>query len=132
MTKKILLIVAHPKPESLSFAIAKKYSELSTQQGHHVTLLDLYRSEPLQPFFTFDDASTRETTEAMRYYQAQIQAADELVFIFPYWWGSTPAILKNYLDWNLSRGFAFAYENGRPKGLLTGKTVKLYTTTGAP
>ena len=43
-----------------------------------------------------------------------------------------PAILKNFLDWNLSNGFAFTYENGRPKGLLRGKNVKIFTTTGAP
>ena len=58
--------------------------------------------------------------------------ADEIVFVFPYWWGSMPAILKNFLDWNLSKGFAFTYENSRPKGLLTGKSVKIFTTTGAP
>ena len=50
----------------------------------------------------------------------------------PYWWGSFPAILKNFLDWNLSKDFAFHYVNSRPVGLLTGKSVKVFTTTGAP
>ena len=46
--------------------------------------------------------------------------------------GSTPAILKNFLDWNLAKGFFFEYINSRPQGLLQGKTVKIFTTTGAP
>lgn len=40
--------------------------------------------------------------------------------------------MKNFFDWNLPRGFAFEYVNSRPKGLLTGKTVKIFTTTGTP
>ena len=43
-----------------------------------------------------------------------------------------PAILKNFIDWNFFKGFAFEYENSRPKGLLTKKVVKIYTSTGAP
>ena len=30
------------------------------------------------------------------------------------------------------KGFAFEYVNSRPKGLLLNKTVKVFTTTGAP
>lgn len=68
----------------------------------------------------------------MKYYREKISAANEIVLIFPYWWGSMPAILKNFFDWNLSSGFAYAYIDSRPVGLLEGKTVKVFTTTGAP
>lgn len=130
--KNILIIVAHPKQESLSFAMAEKYKALSTKRGHRVDLLDLYRCGHQQPFFTFDDPNTLSTTDAMHYFQEKISRADELVFMFPYWWGSMPAIMKNFIDWNFSKGFAFEYVNARPKGLLTGKTVRIFTTTGAP
>ena len=43
-----------------------------------------------------------------------------------------PAILKNFIDWNLSMGFAAEFVDGRPKGLLTNKIVKIFTTTGTP
>ena len=95
-------------------------------------MLDLYRDEHQQPFFTYDNANALQTDEAMKYYQEKIAKADEVVFVFPYWWGSFPAILKNFFDWNLSKDFAFTYVDSRPKGLLTGKTVKVFTTTGAP
>jgi len=130
--KNILIIVAHPKIDSFSFAMADKYKEVSQNRGDSVEVLDLYRCKHQQPFFTYDDANDLEVTEAMKYFQEQISKADELVFVFPYWWGSMPAIFKNYLDWNFSRGFAFKYVNSRPKGLLEGKSVKIFTTTGAP
>ena len=130
--KHILIIAAHPKKESFSFAMANAYKENVQGKGYSVEILDLYRDEHQQPFFTYDDANSLSTDTAMKYYQEHIAKADEIVFVFPYWWGSFPAILKNFFDWNLSRGFAFEYVNSRPKGLLTGKTVKVFTTTGAP
>ena len=130
--KHILIIVAHPKEDSFSFAMANTYRENTESKGNSVEMLDLYRETYQQPFFTYDDANTLSTDAAMKYYQDKIAKADEIVFVFPYWWGSFPAILKNFFDWNLSRGFAFEYVNSRPKGMLTGKTVKIFTTTGAP
>ena len=129
--KKILLIVAHPKEDSFSFAMAKKYKETKEELGDSVELLDLYRESHQQGFFTYEDANNLKSAE-MTYYQEKIQDADELVFVFPYWWGSYPAILHNFIDWNFSKGFAFEYVNSRPKGLLTDKSVTVFTTTGAP
>jgi len=128
----ILIIVANPKVDSFSFAIADKYAEIMLKKNHTVEVIDLYRDENQQVFFTYESANELKITKEMKYYQDKISNADELVFIFPYWWGSFPAILKNFFDWNLSKDFAFNYVNSRPKGLLQNKTVKVFTTTGAP
>jgi len=130
--KNILIIVAHPKQESLSFSMAKTYQENRQNRGDEVEVLDLYRDEHQQGFFNYEDANHLESTASMQYYQAKMTKADEIVFVFPYWWGSFPAILKNFFDWNLSKDFAFKYINSRPVGLLTSKSVKIFTTTGAP
>jgi len=132
VVKKILVIVANPNEESFSFAIANRYIETSIAQGYSVELVDLYRSEHQQPFFTFDPKVSAEQTESRKFFQEKIARADELVFVFPYWWGSAPAILHNFIDWNFSKGFAFRYVDSRPKGLLEGKRVRIFTTTGAP
>ena len=128
----VLIVVAHPKKDSFSFAMVNKYKELALEKGYEVELIDLYRIEHQQPFFYFDDANKLERTPAIDFFHERISWADEIVFVFPYWWGSMPAILKNFIDWNFSRGFAFEYVNSRPKGLLVGKNVKVFTTTGAP
>lgn len=130
--KNVLIVVAHPKKESLTMAMASHYEALSQKAGNSIEMIDLYRCEYQQPFFTYEDANGVQETKEMRYFQEKISKADEIVFFFPYWWGSMPAILKNFIDWNLSRGFAFEYVNSRPKGLLQGKKVKIFTTTGAP
>jgi len=130
--KNILIIVAHPKKESFSFAMADTYQQNRVSKGDKVEVIDLYRDENQQPFFNYEDANALECTTAMKYYQEKISNADEIVFVFPYWWGSFPAILKNFFDWNFSKDFAFKYVNSRPKGLLTDKTVKVFSTTGAP
>lgn len=50
------------------------------------------------------DMGKDEVTRAL---QAKIAEADELIFIFPIWWGDAPAILKNFIDSNFTAGFAF-------------------------
>ena len=130
--KNILIIVANPRVQSLSFSIANRYKELALKNTHEVEIVDLYKDENQQSFFTYENADKPQSTKEMKYYQAKITKADEIVFIFPYWWGSMPAILKNFFDWNFSAGFAFEYVNSRPKGMLNDKKVKIFTTTGAP
>ena len=130
--KNILIIVANPKIDSLSFGIANRYKELAIKNAHTVEVLDLYRDENQQAFFTYENANEPQSTKEMQYYQAKITQADEIVFVFPYWWGSMPAILKNFLDWNFSMGFVAEYVDSRPKGMLNDKKVKIFTTTGAP
>ena len=130
--KNILIIVANPKLNSFSFTIADKYKEKMLEKNNTIEVIDLYRDENQQPFFKYEETHKLKTTKEMKYYQDKISKANEIVFIFPYWWGSMPAILKNFFDWNLSKDFAFEYIGSRPKGLLQNKTVKVFTTTGAP
>jgi len=127
----ILIVLANPKENSFSLAMANKYKEIYLD-NNKVEILDLYKEENQQGFLKYSNANEIEQTSQMTYYQEKISNADEIVFIFPYWWGGMPAIMKNFIDWNFSKGFAFTYVNSRPKGLLQGKTVKVFTTTGAP
>ncbi|HPV69721.1 MAG TPA: NAD(P)H-dependent oxidoreductase, partial [Bacilli bacterium] len=43
-------------------------------------------------------------------YQKMLADTDELVVIFPIWWGDSPAILKGFIDKVMLKGFA--YEQG--------------------
>jgi NAD(P)H dehydrogenase (quinone) len=59
---------------------------------------------------------------------AKITEADNIVFVHPMWWVSMPAIMKNFIDVNISARFAFKYVNGNPVGLLKGKTACVFIT----
>jgi len=60
--------------------------------------------------------------------------ADHLVFVFPTWWGTMPALMKGFLDRVLMPGFAFEEHEDGPgwTKLLTGKTAHLLTTMDTP
>jgi NAD(P)H dehydrogenase (quinone) len=63
-----------------------------------------------------------------------------VIFQFPMWWFSMPAMLKGWVERVLSRGFAYSsgckYETGHLKGkhatlsLTTGTASTLYTPNG--
>src|SRR6185295_4946423 len=69
----------------------------------------------------------REAVELVRW-------ADHLVFVFPTWWGTMPALMKGFLDRVLMPGFAFQ-EHDEGSGwdkLLTGRSAHLLTTMDTP
>lgn len=129
--KELLIITAHPTEYNLTVGISGIVNHIRAEQGANVKVVDLYHDKP-QPFFSFKDAHDRVLDERQIYYQEMIKKADEIIFIYPFWWGGPPSILKNWVDSNLTMGFAAEYVNGRPKGLLEGKTVRIFTTCGAP
>lgn len=78
----------------------------------------MYEGENFQDFLRFEDASDLSMNDKKKRMQEKILWADEIVFVFPIWWGNMPAVLKNFFDVNFSSGFAFKYEKKLPKGLL--------------
>jgi len=128
----ILIITAHPTSKNLTKGMAEIYKEEKEKQGHTVELIDLYKDKQL-PYLSFEDVYSENDTPERQYYQDKLKDADEVLFVYPFWWGTMPAILKNWLDAVLTKGFAFTYaDNGRPVGLLQGRSVRVITTCGAP
>jgi putative NADPH-quinone reductase len=62
--------------------------------------------------------------------QDKVAAADLLIFQFPLWWYSVPAILKGWADRVLSHGFAFTNELVFERGMLRGRRAMISVTTG--
>jgi NAD(P)H dehydrogenase (quinone) len=130
---KSLIITAHPSSKGFTHRIAQAYKEKSLSKGHEVQIIDLYKA-PRQDFLTFEaHGDDRPDQVAIRSsYQEQIIWADELVFVHPMWWGSMPAIMKNWIDVNFSGGFSHTYKNGKPVPLLAKKRAKVFITSDAP
>jgi len=155
---KVLIVFAHP--ESASFSAALKNVAVATLEslGHEVTVSDLYQmnwSPALGPADFSDrvdddylDLSREQEhafagsshSEDVKIEQAKVTAADLVLFHFPVWWFSMPAILKGWVDRVFSRGFAYStgrkYESGHFKGkramicLTTGTASTLYEANG--
>ena len=128
----ILIITAHPSAKNLTKGMADIFLDEKENQGHTVKLVDLYKEKQL-PYLSFEDANDVGKSPEVLEYQNQVKWAEEIVIIYPFWWGSMPAILKNWIDSVFTMGFAAKYDkNGRPVGLLQGRSVKIISTSGAP
>ena len=66
--------------------------------------------------------------------QQDISEATHLVFVYPTWWGTYPALLKGFIDRVFLPGYAFKYHKDDPfwDKLLKGKTARLIVTMDSP
>jgi NAD(P)H dehydrogenase (quinone) len=122
-----IIITAHPEKDGFTHKIAESFMRGTGERGHDLELIDLYQPENFQSFLTF-----KESDQKKKAFQEKITQADELIFIFPIWWGTCPAVMKNFFDNNFTSGFAYSGEGGKTKKLLTGKTAKIFATCDAP
>lgn len=146
---KVLIVFAHPEPASFSAALKDTAVTSLTRMGHDVVVSDLYRMKWLAALGVEDfphgradpgylDLS-REQEHAFKHKshsqdvqaeQAKVAAADLVLFHFPVWWFSMPAILKGWVDRVFSRGFAYSAGRKYDSGHFRGKRAMLCLTTG--
>jgi len=109
-----LVILAHPYSRSYCHALYQRVVQQLEQAGHTVDRLHL-DEENFDPVMRGADlavyAQGKSADPAVAAYQARIDAAQQLVFIFPIWWEVMPALLKGFLDKVFTKGWA--YEPGR-------------------
>jgi NAD(P)H dehydrogenase (quinone) len=118
----ILVVVCHPRANSLTSQIAVAFSEGATKAGHHIELLDLYK-ENFDPVLRIEDEPNDEKLEN---YSLEVQSEfkrlnnnDAVVMVFPLWWWSLPAMLKGWIDrvWNYGLMYGSKKHNVK-KGLM--------------
>jgi putative NADPH-quinone reductase len=131
--RKVLVILGHPRTDSFGGALADTYVTSAKQAGHdtrEIRLGDLRFDPVLHQGYKGEQALEPDLQAA----QADLRWADEIVFVFPIWWGGLPAQLKGFLDRVLLPGFAFRYEGGGklPVALLKGRTARLIITMDTP
>ncbi|MER5963231.1 NAD(P)H oxidoreductase [Streptomyces sp. NPDC002057] len=117
MTRHVLLVLAHPRTDSLTAQVAARQHARLTAEGHTVDLLDLY-AEGFDPSLRPADEPDWEDREKtyspeVHAHMERILAADDILVVFPVWWFSPPAVLKGWIDrvWN----YGFAYGRSRPR-----------------
>jgi len=132
---KHLIIYSHLNPNSFTKAIVDRVGKTAEEKGDEIKIIDLY-GEKFNPILEFPDIEYmfmgKGVPADVKKYQEMIGWADHLTFVYPLWWAQMPAMLKGFIDRVFSNGFAFEYGAEGPKGLLNGKTAKLYISTGTP
>jgi NAD(P)H dehydrogenase (quinone) len=136
-SRNVLIVLAHPNPDSFNHAISMTVAGRLSKKGFEVKTRDLYRLG-FDPTMSLEELKNYENSVFLRPQdilceQEAILWADHLVFVYPTWWWSPPAILKGYFDRVFTPNFAFSLDqDGNPRiSPLHGKTVSIIQTTGA-
>lgn len=142
----ILIVYAHPEPASFNGAMKDQALATLTAAGHEVVVSDLYAMNWLAAvgpgdFLSRANASylhiqseqahawtTRSFEPQLAGEIDKLLATDLVIFQFPLWWWSIPAILKGYFD----RAFGYGFAYGRNGHALAGKKALCCLTTGGP
>ena len=146
--KKFFIVLAHPNHNSFNAAIKNKTVEAILNQGHEVEVSDLYRMDfgavagksDFKSCLNSEEINLIEEqknsfrndlyTDGIKAEMEKLKNADYLIFIFPLWWASCPAILKGWIDRIFSCKFAWDGKNLFSKGLMLGKRAAIFTTVG--
>jgi NAD(P)H dehydrogenase (quinone) len=146
----VLIVYAHPEPKSFNGAMKDLASQVLREAGHSVQVSDLY-SLGFGAVGGVNDFTEIADTIFFNYLNEQVRAtnnggfvlevktemdkviwADFLLFQFPLWWFSFPAIMKGWIDRVFAMGFSYEIRRNFESGIFRGKRAMLALTTGSP
>jgi putative NADPH-quinone reductase len=136
---KVLVVLAHPNPDSFSHAIVDRVVAALANREHSVSVIDLYGLD-YSPALTRAELAAYPTAEpaidpVVREHTRLIQECSTIVFVYPTWWSSMPAILKGWIDRTMLPGIAFSVDPATLKlqpGLSNVRRLIGITTFGGP
>jgi putative NADPH-quinone reductase len=133
MTRKILLIDGHPDSESYCAALGEAYQAGAVSAGATPEVINI-RELNFNPNLRYGYRQRTELEPDLCRAQELITWADHLVWVYPVWWGSLPAITKGFIDRVFLPGFAFKKREGSVwwDKFLTGKSARLICTLDQP
>lgn len=135
---QVVVVLAHPCGDSFNHAVAARAEAALREAGHHVDVLDLY-ALGVTAAMSADERRAYHSPEpildpVLAEHAALLRAAEALVFVYPTWWSSMPAILKGWLERVMVPGLAFVFDEQhrvRP-GLTNVRRIVGISTYGSP
>ncbi|WP_296229128.1 NAD(P)H-dependent oxidoreductase [Ralstonia sp. UBA689] len=145
---KVLVVHAHPEPQSFSSALGTAAVETLRAAGHEVFVSDLYamgfnpvasaadfgkRIKPDYCVYALEQRNGVETetiSADIRNELDKLLQCDLLILNFPLFWFSTPAILKGWIDRVLVSGTVYGGKRFYDRGGLRGKRALVSVTLG--
>lgn len=133
----LLVLLAHPGPDSFCHALAAAVRDALLRDGHAVVFHDLCaeKFDPLLPAAEISAAAP--LPPAIQRHCDELQAADGIVIVHPNWWGQPPAVMKGWIDRVIRPGVAYRFVagdagEGVPVGLLKAKAAVVLNTSNTP
>jgi len=135
MLRKIAIVQGHPDPSRERFGrvLQAAYTEGAASAGHEVRVIDVATLDfPL--LRTKADWEKGEPPPAIRTAQATIAWAEHLVFFYPLWAGSMPALLKGFIERILQPDLIArqSTESAMNWNIFKNKSARIVMTMGMP
>jgi len=147
----VFIVHAHENEASFCSALKDKAVSYYKACGHDVAVSDLYKMN-FNPVAGRGDFKSLSKSDHYKVQQEQVHAftndlfaddlnlemakldrADMVIFNFPLWWFSLPAILKGWVDRVFAMGYAYGGGKGvYETGVFGNKKALLTFTTGGP
>ncbi|MRX08210.1 flavodoxin family protein [Pseudoduganella sp. FT25W] len=129
----VFIVYAHPSANSLNGALKDYAVQRLQAAGHSVQVSDLYAMEWKPALEAGEVAGHAVLAE-----QEKLLWADVVIFQFPLWWFSMPAIMKGWVERVFTHGFAYGigehselrWGDRYGEGTLAGKRAMLMVTAG--
>jgi NAD(P)H dehydrogenase (quinone) len=131
---KVLVIYSHFNPQSFNHAVLEAFTKGLKDGGHTYEIVDLYaiKFDPCTKPEDLAQFSGKQMPKDVLDQQEKVAAADGLVFIFPRYDWTYPAILKGWIQRVFSYGYAYRISEEGIEGLLHPNKALLISTTNAP
>jgi NAD(P)H dehydrogenase (quinone) len=128
---RIAIIVGHPRTATFCEALGQAYRTGARAGGHEVSIF-VTSKMTFDPILHEGFERVQELEPDLQVAHDAILAADHLVFIFPLWLGTLPAVLKGFLERVLQPDLVDAAKQGRFLPLFKGKSARIIVTMGMP
>ena len=144
-----LIVLAHPEQKSFNSQMAQVAKRAFEAGGHQAEIVDLYHEEfdprealhhfiaPVAPDYFSAGTEQRHASNTHNLPPVvgltldKLERADVVVFQFPLWWWSMPAMLKGWLDRVLVSGRTYTSTSRYDRGHFKGKRALVSVTAGA-
>lgn len=145
---KVLVVHAHPEPQSFCAAMKDAAVEVLKDAGHEVEVSDLYamnfkavadatdfgvRRDPNYLVYALEQRTNHEEgtlAPDIREQVGKVIWADLLILSFPIFWFSTPGILKGWIDRVMLSGPMYGGRRFYDRGGLRGRKALVAATLG--
>lgn len=139
---RVLVVHAHPSPESFVSHLRDVALQELAGAGHEVRHRDLW-AEGFDPVFTADERLTHsgepvaklERHPGLAPHVADLTWCEALILVHPMWWSGQPAVLKGWFDRILMNGVAWHLPEGANRitpMLRNVRRLVVVTTHGSP
>ena len=129
MKKKVLIIMGHPDTDSYASALADAYQK-GAERVAEVRQLNVAELK-FDPILHKAYKEIQELEPDLLNAQKDIKWADHIVWVYPTWFGSPPALMMGFISRVFHPSFAFKYKRKTdliPYKLLKGRSARLIIT----